>query len=606
MQPFLNQYYACAVAKAGAKNDAVLKTVVESNARAITENIKAIAKTNELLMETNADLRDLADDVTSLTGVVDQLATDTQAQFGTVATNMNTLETRLINEIATNTQTITELIANSTNALAAEMEQISNDLVDLIDKNTVLINDLTQVVITDVNETKVAFANVNTNFLTLTEDIKQVTSVLLDNFYKESNRNKQILDLYDNVIENERNMNLRLAATEFVQEIVKQWKADTELEIFTLASGESPYFEEGVDNVYVPVMTQVWKRGSDNQLKYFGFFCQGDRLASFASIEIDVSLFLSLFEGDSASPLCVITQFSTGWVNPAISPVTLQDLYDKVTQDKNEAEFAGLVLTYTDFVVERKSQLFDTQTTYQIKTFSAGDYGLLNLGETINFDLDAKISVVSDQDTLRVLSQNLYNGILTSLPYDRDIEIIWKRTASTLGLLSTRRHFGYIGEDVSFTLRKGQSNVFGDVVTCAEVSVVAVKPVKKAVYEMSIPRFQFQGETKAVLTLADGQRNIFYENMEVITTVDLPDTLKTVGAFITNAVNPFHVYDIPFEMVKNAEIPEARLGSVNYIMTNVLESDFALDLWQNEFGALRFKPESHVGIQFFKTQYDPM
>ena len=602
MQPFLNQYYACAVAKAGAKNDAVLKAVVESNARAITENVKAIAKTNELLMETNADLRDLADDVTSLTGVVDQLASDTQSQFGVVATNMNAVETRLLTAIANNTKTITELINNSTAALAAEMEEISNRLVDLIDENTVLINDLTQVVITDVNETKLGFADVNTNFLILTQKIENVTSILLDNFYKESNRNKQILDLYDNVIENERNMNLRLAATEFVQEIVKQWKADTELEIFTLASGELPYFEEGVDNIYVPILTQVWKRGSDNHEKYFGFFCQGDRLASFASIKIDVSLLLSLFEGDSASPLCVITQFNTGWVNPGSSPVTLQDLYDKVTQDKNEAP--GLVLTYTDFVIERENQLF-TQETYQIKTFSAGDYGLLNLDESIDFNLQAKISVTSDQTTLRVLSQNLYNGILTSLPYDRDIEIIWKKTASTLGLLSIRRHFGYIGEDVSFTLRKGQSNVFGDVVTCAEVSVVAVKPVKKAVYEMSIPRFQFQGETKAVLTLADGQRNIFYENLEVITTVDLPDTLKTVGAFTTNAFNPFNVYDIPFEMVKNAEIPEARLGSVNYIMTNVLESDFALDLWQNEFGALRFKPESHVGIQFFKTQYDP-
>jgi len=602
LQPFLNQYYACAVAKAGAKNDAVLKAVVESNARAITENVKAIAKTNELLMETNADLRDLADDVTSLTGVVDQLASDTQSQFGVVATNMNAVETRLLTAIANNTKTITELINNSTAALAAEMEEISNRLVDLIDENTVLINDLTQVVITDVNETKLGFADVNTNFLILTQKIENVTSILLDNFYKESNRNKQILDLYDNVIENERNMNLRLAATEFVQEIVKQWKADTELEIFTLASGELPYFEEGVDNIYVPILTQVWKRGSDNHEKYFGFFCQGDRLASFASIKIDVSLLLSLFEGDSASPLCVITQFNTGWVNPGSSPVTLQDLYDKVTQDKNEAP--GLVLTYTDFVIERENQLF-TQETYQIKTFSAGDYGLLNLDESIDFNLQAKISVTSDQTTLRVLSQNLYNGILTSLPYDRDIEIIWKKTASTLGLLSIRRHFGYIGEDVSFTLRKGQSNVFGDVVTCAEVSVVAVKPVKKAVYEMSIPRFQFQGETKAVLTLADGQRNIFYENLEVITTVDLPDTLKTVGAFTTNAFNPFNVYDIPFEMVKNAEIPEARLGSVNYIMTNVLESDFALDLWQNEFGALRFKPESHVGIQFFKTQYDP-
>jgi hypothetical protein len=47
------------------------------------------------------------------------------------------------------------------------------------------------------------------------------------------------------------------------------------------------------------------------------------------------------------------------------------------------------------------------------------------------------------------------------MPYDKDLEFLWLRTSSTIGLLSTQRHFGYLGKDLDVTVRTGQPTVYG-------------------------------------------------------------------------------------------------------------------------------------------------
>ena len=603
LQSLLNQYYSCAVARQGAKNDAILKSAVETNAKSITRNMEEIIKNKEELAATNRNLADLASNVTALTNTVNTLAATTEQGFIDVNNDLFNMGNTLALKLQENVVDLTDLIADTANSLSDDMIEISQNLTTLIDSNTNLINDVKNLVSTLDDATNSTFQLVQEQFEGQNDQIRDIVNILVENFYKESNRNRQIVDLYENIVDSERKMALRLEATKVIHDTVTIWENDESLSLFTLRTGELPYFQVGVDNEYIPIFTQVWKSGG--LYRYYMFLCDGERLSSFASINIDISLLLSLFEDSKTHPICVITENSNQWI---AGTVTVNQMIQKTRS-------FDTTLSYTEYIVRRKTYL--SNQVYEIKTYSASDYGLQDLNAEIKFD--RFLNTDDDSDKIFVLTdnvldqdkfpQNLYENVLISLPFDEDLQFIWTRTASTLGLLATRRHYGYIGDDVSFDLRAGQSNEFGDIINCVDVSLVAVNQNKKTIYELSSPIIDFRpldsnSNLWGMITVNGDPKLVPYENLEFISTTDLPETLRVIDDFTLGAQTNFNVYDIPYEMIKIAENPEARLGSVNYIMTNDATFEFARDVWEFEFNTFKFKPETHIGLQSFNTEYD--
>lgn len=599
LQQFIDQYYTCAVARQSAKNDAVLKKAVETNSKSIAKNMEAIVKLQDDLIATNENLRDLAGNVTALTDTVSVLAAETEQNFQDVNNDLFIMGNNLTLALEANVLDLTALINDTANALADDLEEISRNLTSLIDTNTNLISDVKDLVTQLDIATGNTFEQVQIQFENQSDQILQITEILLENFYKESTRNRQIVDLYENIVDAERKMDLRLSATREIQETIKIWNEDESLDLFTLQVGEPPYYQIG-DNRYIPIFTQVWKNNA-GLFRYYMFMCDGERLASFASINIDISLLLSLFDEIAFTPICMITKHpgTDNWISG--SP-TVQEMLTKTL-------FFDDTLTYTDYIIEKQQYLIGE---YEVKTYSAADYGLHTLDEPILFtrylETDTKkdfaTEITNEITESAKLPQKLYKDILISLPYDANLERLWLLTSSTLGLLATRRHYGYIGDDVAFTLRAGQSSEFGDIINCVDVSLVAVNSEKKTIFELSSPSITFGGSTQASM-LVDGMLQIvFYENLEFISTTDLPETLRIVDQFPLGTQNNFNVYDIPYSMIKIADNPEARLGSVNYIMTNTITNEFARDVWAFEYNTFRFKPESHIGLQSFLTEYD--
>jgi hypothetical protein len=172
----------------------------------------------------------------------------------------------------------------------------------------------------------------------------------LINEYKQYNKDKQIIDIYSRINQLEKKTHLRLQTTKFISSVLKQWQLDPQLQIFTVDVGKEPYFDITKDSEFIPIFTQVWQDQFAKK-RYFGFFCNGPLLANIATIQIDISLLLSLFDGES----CYITSSGTTWTDNSI---TLNDIY-----------FLNPI-TYTQYIIQRQQAL-----PQQIVTYSASDYG---------------------------------------------------------------------------------------------------------------------------------------------------------------------------------------------------------------------------------------